>query len=92
MVLAKIENETFNSHFDLERRLSSKCSTVISLKLMDKWYVAKKLSKEIVELQKFANLYHKKEQELRNPERIMFQHIHIDILDAWANMPPQMPD
>jgi len=35
-VFSREEMATFNAHFDTERRLSSKCRTVISFKLMDK--------------------------------------------------------
>jgi hypothetical protein len=45
-----------------------------------------------VELQKFANIYHKKELELRNPERMLIQVLDIDVLDAWSKLPPQLPD
>ena len=80
--------ESFNAHFDTERRLTTKCRTVISFKLMDKRYLAKQLPKEFVELQKFANEYHNKELELRNPERLLIKILDIDIMDAWSNLPP----
>ncbi len=41
-----------------------------------------------MELQRFANIYHKKELELRNPERVLVQVLDIDVLDAWSKLPP----
>ena len=63
-----------------------KCKVCVSYKLKDMRFVAKKLPKNIANMQKYYNQMHDLGEQRCSHET------NLTIMDSWINLPPMVPN
>ena len=84
-----IEQCSFTEHFDLQNVINGKCKQIICYKMRDRRFVMKKITKDILGLQKFYDEYFgniKEQKPKLNEDQVSCQ-----LFDPWINLKAQYP-